>query len=241
MAVPKPHAALLLCWVQEICPSADVLQERSLRVGPGSNTRQPAHWRLKDRGWKGRFSLLSLTIANHPRRCRSVIRLESLPARKAFLSSIMKNSAFQICSEEDCCSSQQISIIAEAHADFRKSSRCEFCRSAPPKFLSFFFFFGFVWSASLMQRWPSQPRLFRPEGSVSMLSLYTSPSLPNISFGISTASSPISVSTDCPHVLHERKSSAMHRCSDSAMLGVSSSESTLVPVCDHRSVTCGLR
>lgn len=24
MAVPKPHAALLLCWVQEICPSADV-------------------------------------------------------------------------------------------------------------------------------------------------------------------------------------------------------------------------
>eukprot|EP00066_Takifugu_rubripes_P014772 XP_011604038.1 PREDICTED: histone deacetylase 9 isoform X2 [Takifugu rubripes] len=42
------------------------------------------------------------------------------------------------------------------------------------------------------ERWPSQPRLFRPEGSVSMLSLYTSPSLPNISFGISTASSPIS-------------------------------------------------
>nr|XP_046255644.1 histone deacetylase 9-B isoform X5 [Scatophagus argus] len=42
------------------------------------------------------------------------------------------------------------------------------------------------------ERWPSQPRLFRPEGSVSMLSLYTSPSLPNISFGLSTASSPIS-------------------------------------------------
>ncbi|XP_074539896.1 histone deacetylase 9-B isoform X2 [Halichoeres trimaculatus] len=42
------------------------------------------------------------------------------------------------------------------------------------------------------ERWPSQPRLFRPEGSVSMLSLYTSPSLPNISLGLSTASSPMS-------------------------------------------------
>uniref|UniRef100_A0A3P8NI23 histone deacetylase n=1 Tax=Astatotilapia calliptera TaxID=8154 RepID=A0A3P8NI23_ASTCA len=42
------------------------------------------------------------------------------------------------------------------------------------------------------ERWPSQPRLFRPEGSVPMLSLYTSPSLPNISLGLSTASSPIS-------------------------------------------------
>ncbi|XP_035019611.1 histone deacetylase 9-B isoform X2 [Hippoglossus stenolepis] len=42
------------------------------------------------------------------------------------------------------------------------------------------------------ERWPSQPRLFRPEGSVSMLSLYTSPSLPNISFGLSTSTSPIS-------------------------------------------------
>uniref|UniRef100_A0A1A8FQ64 histone deacetylase n=1 Tax=Nothobranchius korthausae TaxID=1143690 RepID=A0A1A8FQ64_9TELE len=42
------------------------------------------------------------------------------------------------------------------------------------------------------ERWPSQPRLFRPEGSVSMLSLYTSPSLPNISLGLSTASTPIS-------------------------------------------------
>ncbi|XP_037532274.1 histone deacetylase 9-B isoform X2 [Nematolebias whitei] len=42
------------------------------------------------------------------------------------------------------------------------------------------------------ERWPSQPRLFRPEDSVSMLSLYTSPSLPNISFGLSTASAPIS-------------------------------------------------
>ncbi|XP_059196164.1 histone deacetylase 9-B [Centropristis striata] len=42
------------------------------------------------------------------------------------------------------------------------------------------------------ERWPSQPRLFQPEGSVSMLSLYTSPSLPNISLGLSTASSPIS-------------------------------------------------
>ncbi|XP_030013247.1 histone deacetylase 9-B isoform X2 [Sphaeramia orbicularis] len=41
------------------------------------------------------------------------------------------------------------------------------------------------------ERWPSQPRLFRPEGSMSMLSLYTSPSLPNISLGLSTASSPI--------------------------------------------------
>ncbi|XP_034729872.1 histone deacetylase 9-B isoform X2 [Etheostoma cragini] len=42
------------------------------------------------------------------------------------------------------------------------------------------------------ERWPSQPRLFQPEGAVSMLSLYTSPSLPNISLGLSTASSPIS-------------------------------------------------
>ncbi|XP_047216631.1 histone deacetylase 9-B isoform X2 [Girardinichthys multiradiatus] len=42
------------------------------------------------------------------------------------------------------------------------------------------------------ERWPSQPRLFRPEGPVSMLSLYTSPSLPNISLGLSTASTPIS-------------------------------------------------
>lgn len=42
------------------------------------------------------------------------------------------------------------------------------------------------------ERWPSQPRLFRPEGSVSMLSLYTSPSLPNISLGLSSGSSSIS-------------------------------------------------
>uniref|UniRef100_A0A3B3TKN9 histone deacetylase n=1 Tax=Poecilia latipinna TaxID=48699 RepID=A0A3B3TKN9_9TELE len=42
------------------------------------------------------------------------------------------------------------------------------------------------------ERWPSQPRLFRPEGSVSMLSLYTSPSLPNISLGLSTTPTPIS-------------------------------------------------
>ncbi|XP_058502690.1 histone deacetylase 9-B isoform X1 [Solea solea] len=41
------------------------------------------------------------------------------------------------------------------------------------------------------ERWPSQPRLFRPEGSMSMLSLYTSPSLPNISLGLTTASSPM--------------------------------------------------
>lgn len=41
------------------------------------------------------------------------------------------------------------------------------------------------------ERWPSQPRLFRPEGSVSMLSLYTSPSLPNISLGLNAASSPL--------------------------------------------------
>ncbi|XP_028985081.1 histone deacetylase 9-B isoform X1 [Betta splendens] len=41
------------------------------------------------------------------------------------------------------------------------------------------------------ERWPSQPRLFRPEGSMSMLSLYTSPSLPNISLGLSTTSSTI--------------------------------------------------
>lgn len=88
MAVPKPHAALLLCWVQEICPSADVHWESSLRVGLWSNTRQPARWRRKGRGWKGRFSLLSPTIANHPQRCRSAICLESSPARNASESSI---------------------------------------------------------------------------------------------------------------------------------------------------------
>uniref|UniRef100_A0A8C2DGU2 histone deacetylase n=1 Tax=Cyprinus carpio TaxID=7962 RepID=A0A8C2DGU2_CYPCA len=42
------------------------------------------------------------------------------------------------------------------------------------------------------ERWPSQPRLLRPENSVPMLNLYTSPSLPNISLGLSAASSPIS-------------------------------------------------
>lgn len=52
-----------------------------------------------------------------------------------------------------------------------------------------------VTSDPVLQRWPSQPRLFQPEGSMSVLSLYTSPSLPNISFGLSTASSTISVST----------------------------------------------
>ncbi|XP_050987182.1 histone deacetylase 9-B isoform X2 [Labeo rohita] len=42
------------------------------------------------------------------------------------------------------------------------------------------------------ERWPSQPRLLGPESSVSVLNLYTSPSLPNISLGLSAASSPIS-------------------------------------------------
>ncbi|XP_051575024.1 histone deacetylase 9-B-like [Myxocyprinus asiaticus] len=37
------------------------------------------------------------------------------------------------------------------------------------------------------ERWPSQPRLLGPESSVSMLNLYTSPSLPNISLGMSAA------------------------------------------------------
>lgn len=128
-----------------------------------------------------------------------------------------KNSAFRFCREEDCCSSQQISLIAAAHADFCKSSGCDFCRSSPPK--ANVLFFCSVLSASLTQRWPSQPRLFRPEGSVSMLSLYTSPSLPNISFGISTASSPISVSTDNPHVLHGRESYTLHQYSDPVILG----------------------
>ncbi|XP_031667733.1 histone deacetylase 9-B isoform X3 [Oncorhynchus kisutch] len=42
------------------------------------------------------------------------------------------------------------------------------------------------------ERWPSQPRLFRPEGSMSnLLSLYTSPSLPNITLGLSATSSQI--------------------------------------------------
>lgn len=42
------------------------------------------------------------------------------------------------------------------------------------------------------ERWPSQPKLLGPEGPASVLSLYTSPSLPNISLGLSAASSPIS-------------------------------------------------
>ncbi|XP_052000408.1 histone deacetylase 9-B isoform X2 [Xyrauchen texanus] len=42
------------------------------------------------------------------------------------------------------------------------------------------------------ERWPSQPKLLGPECSMSMLNLYTSPSLPNISLGMSAASSPIS-------------------------------------------------
>ncbi|XP_052474789.1 histone deacetylase 9-B isoform X2 [Carassius gibelio] len=42
------------------------------------------------------------------------------------------------------------------------------------------------------ERWPSHPRLLGPESSVSMLNLYTSPSLPNITLGLSAASSPIS-------------------------------------------------
>ncbi|KAI5618274.1 histone deacetylase 9-B isoform X1 [Silurus asotus] len=41
------------------------------------------------------------------------------------------------------------------------------------------------------ERWPSQPKLLGSEGSVSVLSLYTSPSLPNITLGLSAASSPI--------------------------------------------------
>ncbi|KAL0985499.1 hypothetical protein UPYG_G00157670 [Umbra pygmaea] len=42
------------------------------------------------------------------------------------------------------------------------------------------------------ERWPSQPRLFRPEGSMSnLLSLYTSPSLPNITLGLTNTASPI--------------------------------------------------
>ncbi|KAK2844452.1 hypothetical protein Q5P01_011111 [Channa striata] len=56
------------------------------------------------------------------------------------------------------------------------------------------------------ERWPSQPRLFRPEGSMSMLSLYTSPSLPNISLGLSTASSPINAAIG----LKDRSSEIKH-------------------------------
>lgn len=44
-----------------------------------------------------------------------------------------------------------------------------------------------------IQRWPSQPRLFRPEGTMSVMTLYTSPSLPNITLGLSANSSPLSV------------------------------------------------
>ncbi|XP_060777767.1 histone deacetylase 9-B isoform X2 [Neoarius graeffei] len=46
-------------------------------------------------------------------------------------------------------------------------------------------------SSTHSERWPSQPKLLGSEGSVSMLSLYTSPSLPNITLGLSAASSPI--------------------------------------------------
>ncbi|XP_058250070.1 histone deacetylase 9-B isoform X1 [Hemibagrus wyckioides] len=46
-------------------------------------------------------------------------------------------------------------------------------------------------SSSYSERWPSQPKLLGSEGSVSVLSLYTSPSLPNITLGLSAASSPI--------------------------------------------------
>ncbi|XP_061676361.1 histone deacetylase 9-B isoform X2 [Syngnathoides biaculeatus] len=56
------------------------------------------------------------------------------------------------------------------------------------------------------ERWPSQPRLFRPESSVSVLSLYTSPSLPNISFGIPTASSPITAAVG----LKDRSAESKH-------------------------------
>ncbi|XP_041963892.1 histone deacetylase 9-B [Alosa sapidissima] len=42
------------------------------------------------------------------------------------------------------------------------------------------------------ERWPSQPRLVGPDGPVSVLSLYTSPSLPNITLGLAASSSPIS-------------------------------------------------
>uniref|UniRef100_A0A8C4NS05 histone deacetylase n=1 Tax=Dicentrarchus labrax TaxID=13489 RepID=A0A8C4NS05_DICLA len=83
------------------------------------------------------------------------------------------------------------------------------------------------------ERWPSQPRLFGPESSVSMLSLYTSPSLPNISFGLSTASSPISVSTfslilsDNLCVLHEIKSCLISQFSGSVMVSFSAQSISL--------------
>ncbi|XP_076826862.1 histone deacetylase 9-B isoform X2 [Brachyhypopomus gauderio] len=41
------------------------------------------------------------------------------------------------------------------------------------------------------ERWPSQPKLLGPEASTSMLSLYTSPSLPNITLGLSATASPL--------------------------------------------------
>ncbi|XP_062395616.1 histone deacetylase 9-B [Sardina pilchardus] len=41
------------------------------------------------------------------------------------------------------------------------------------------------------ERWPSQPRLVGPDGPLSVLSLYTSPSLPNITLGLAASSSPI--------------------------------------------------
>ncbi|XP_053743850.1 histone deacetylase 9-B isoform X3 [Synchiropus splendidus] len=56
------------------------------------------------------------------------------------------------------------------------------------------------------ERWPSQPRLFRPESSMSVLSLYTSPSLPNITLGLSTASSPLSAAMG----LKDRSSEIKH-------------------------------
>ncbi|XP_067094076.1 histone deacetylase 9-B isoform X1 [Osmerus mordax] len=54
------------------------------------------------------------------------------------------------------------------------------------------------------ERWPSQPRLFQPEGSLSMLSLYTSPSLPNITLGLNGASSPINAAIGLKEKAGER-------------------------------------
>ena len=88
IAVPKPHAGLLLCWVQEVCPSADVLWENSLRVGTGE--KKQAGWRLKNWGWSGRFKgLQCFIITNRPLWCYSVKLRETFAACHSFLTAIV--------------------------------------------------------------------------------------------------------------------------------------------------------
>lgn len=114
MAVPKPHAGPLLCWVQEICPSADVLCESSLRVWPGRNNRQQADWRLKKRGWSGRFrGLLSFIIANHE-------SPGNVPARYSFISSIIKTQTFPFAARRAVVRHSALTLMPQLMLSFGK-------------------------------------------------------------------------------------------------------------------------